>query len=416
MQIKNAEILCVGTEILIGDIVNTNAAFISQRLAAMGINQYYQAVVGDNPERLEGCIKASLERCDLLIMTGGLGPTYDDLTKETAARLMGREMILHQPSLDRIKGFFEKRKRPMSAVNEKQAYMPAGAVIFDNDHGTAPGCAIEDAERGKIIIMLPGPPREMKPMFLEKIEAYLSQFTEYVMVSTNINIFGMGESTVESVISDIMRESANPTVAPYCAEGEVRLRITARCKTEEEGRRLCSEMQARLMETEVGAYVYGIDTTLEKTAVALLSENAKTLASAESCTAGLVSKRITEVPGASKVFLGGVVSYVNRVKTSVLGVSEETIDKYTEVSEQAAIEMARGARELIGADIAVSVTGYAGPATPGDDEPVGLVYIGVSTPDKSYAVKNNFSGDREHIRTLAANAAIYQVISVLSGI
>ncbi len=413
MQIKNAEILCVGTEILIGDIVNTNAAYISQRLAAMGINQYYQAVIGDNPERLYECIRASLERCDLLIMTGGLGPTYDDLTKETAAKVMGRELVLHQPSLDRIKSFFEKRKRKMSATNEKQAYMPSGAVIFDNHHGTAPGCAIEDNESGKIIIMLPGPPREMKPMFSESVEPYLSQFSEYVMVSTNMNIFGMGESTVESVVSDIMKNSQNPTVAPYCAEGEVRLRITARCKTEEEGRELCAQMQKRIMDTEVGAFVYGVDTSLEKTAVELLYKSGKALASAESCTAGLVSKRITEVPGASKVFLGGVVSYVNSVKTAVLGVSEDTICRYTEVSEQAAIEMARGARELIGADIAVSVTGYAGPAMPGSDEPVGLIYIGVSYGDKSYAIENNFSGDREHIRTLASNAALHAVISEL---
>ncbi len=412
MKINSAEILCVGTEILIGDIVNTNAAFISGRLALLGINQYHQSAVGDNSHRLAECISSALERCDLLIMTGGLGPTYDDLTKETAAECMGKKLVMHQPSLDRLKSYFEKKNKEMSPANLKQAMMPEGAVVFQNNNGTAPGLAIEDFERGKVIIMLPGPPRELKPMFLESVEPYLAQFSDSVMVSKNVNIYGIGESDVDYLISDIMKNSQNPTVAPYCLEGEVRLRVTARGERFDECEKMCDDMIETLKKSAIGGGIYGVDSSLEATVISLLRAQGKTVAIAESCTGGLVSKRLTDVPGASAVFAGGVVSYFEDVKKSLLGVSERTLEKYSAVSGKTACEMAAGALRVVEGDIAVSITGYAGPAAKAD-EPVGLVYIGIATKDRYYAKEYNFAGTREHIRMLASNAALYAIIAEL---
>jgi len=228
MKINSAEILCVGTEILIGDIINTNAAYISQRLASLGINQYHQGVVGDNPARVKKFISEALERADLVITTGGLGPTYDDLTKETIAELMGKKMVLNDEAHRRIKEYFDSRNRVMTENNVKQAYMPEGCIILQNDWGTAPGAIIENEEKGKVVVILPGPPREMKPMFETGVVPYLEKSSDYYFVSKNVNIFGMGESAVETEIIDILKNSLNPTVAPYASDGEMRLRVTAR--------------------------------------------------------------------------------------------------------------------------------------------------------------------------------------------
>ncbi len=415
-QIHSAEILCVGTEILIGDIVNTNAAYISKRLAALGINQYYQAVVGDNPQRLEEKIREALTRCDLLIMTGGLGPTYDDLTKETAARCMGRKLYLHERSLERMSAYFTSMNRTMTENNRKQAYMPEGSVVFDNDHGTAPGLAMEDEADSKIVIMLPGPPREMVPMWDDSVEPYLRQFSEAVFYSRNINITGMGESAVENVLRDYMEKAVNPTVAPYCKEGEVRLRVTARVKTPEEGRALCDRAIAEIAATEVGKYIYGIDTTLEEAAVRLLAEAGKHVATAESCTGGLIAKRITEVSGSSAVFDGSVVSYANRIKEKLVGVKAETLEKYGAVSEETAREMACGIREVIGADYGIGVTGIAGPTGGTPEKPVGLVYVSLADEKECQVVRLTLKGDREHIRTLTSNHALAMLIRRLKGI
>ena len=415
MKINSAEILCVGTEILIGDIINTNSAYISKRLAALGINQYYQAVVGDNPARLERKIKEALERCDVLIMTGGLGPTYDDLTKETAAKCMGREMYLHERSLERMKRYFSGRNVVMSETNKKQAYMPAGSTIFDNDHGTAPGLAIEDEANGKIIIMLPGPPNEMIPMFDESVEPYLKQFSEAIFYSKNINIVGMGESAVEAVLSDLMKTAENPTVAPYCKEGEVRLRVTAKVTDAETGEILCKEMIDKIRATEVGKFIYGIDTDLETSLINLLRERGCKIATAESCTGGLISKMITDVSGASDVFDGGVVSYANEIKHKLLGVSDDTLRNYGAVSEETAREMAIGVRDLMGADYGISVTGIAGPNGGTAEKPVGLVYIACADKDDCVVRRLNLRGDRSHIRKLTANYAISLGIERVRG-
>lgn len=406
INIKSAEILCVGTEILIGDIVNTNAAYISRQLAMLGISQYYQGVVGDNPERLENAIRDALSRSDLLIMSGGLGPTYDDLTKETAARCMGRELYLDQRSLERIKAHFVFRGRQMTKNNEKQAYIPRGSVIFDNNAGTAPGCAIEDYENGKIIIMLPGPPFELIRMFTESVIPYLSAFTGKVFVSKNVNIFGMGESAVENELKTLMMEATNPTVATYCGEGEVRLRVTASGATEAECALLCDDMIERIRKTAVNDFIYGIDTSIAQATVQGYKAKNKTLAVTESCTGGLISKRLTDVSGCSDMFGYGAVTYANEAKMTLLGVSEQTLAQHGAVSAQTACEMAQGIRRLSGADVGISTTGIAGPTGGTDKKPVGLVYIGVSSEKGTVAHEFRFTGDRDRVRLLASGNAL----------
>ncbi len=409
MIIKNAEILCVGTEILIGDIVNTNSAFISQKLYEIGINQYRQTAVGDNPERLENAIRESLSRTDLLIMTGGLGPTYDDLTKEVAAKCMGRELVFDEEAYENIKNIFAFRCRQMTKNNEKQAYVPAGSTVFHNDSGTAPGIAIEDFENRKIIIMLPGVPFEMKRMFETSVIPYLSRFMEKHFYSINVNIFGMGESAVETELSELMKKSINPTVAPYCGDGEVRLRVTARGDSIEECKELCLEAVEKIKNSPVGEFVYGFDTTLEGAVCRLLAENKMTVSTAESCTGGLISKRITEVSGSSEVFGYGVVTYANEAKMKVLGVKAETLEEFGAVSYQTAEEMAEGVRRLSGSDIGVSVTGIAGPSGGTPEKPVGLVYVGISSRLGTRHVKLMLKGDRNRVRILTSANALSEI-------
>ncbi len=410
ITIRSAEILCVGTELLLGDIVNTDAAFISRRLAGLGINQFYQGVVGDNPARLEIALKLSLERSDLIILTGGLGPTYDDLTKETAAKLMGRSMFMHEESLERMMARLNRYGKAMTENNKKQAMMPEGAIVFKNDYGTAPGLAIEDEAKGKVIILLPGPPRELEPMFVEQVEPYLKKFSDHLLYSKNVNIFGMGESRVEAILREMMLESKNPTIAPYAKEGEVLLRVTASGKSESECAALCDEAIARIRETEVGEMIYGIDAgSLEQSLVNELCRQKKTIACAESCTGGYVAKRITNISGSSEVLEGSIVTYANRIKEQFVNVSHETLEKHGAVSRETAIEMARGVRALFGSDIGISTTGIAGPTGGTADKPVGLVYVGVSYGDKEEVRElsiGNGLATREYIRYVSASNAL----------
>lgn len=410
MKIKNAEILCVGTEILIGDIVNTNAAYISEKLALMGISQYYQAAVGDNPKRLADAINAALDRCDLLIMSGGLGPTYDDLTKETAAKCMGRELVLNEEALENMKRIFAFRGRVMTKNNEKQAFVPVGSTVFQNGAGTAPGCAIEDFERGKIIVMLPGPPFEMKKMFSEQVMPYLEKFTDTRFVSHNVNIFGMGESEVESRLKDLMEGSVNPSVAPYCGDGEVRLRVTASAKTVEECEILVAGAIERIKNSEVGSVIYGVDTTLAEAVVKRYSEIGKTLAIAESCTGGLIAKRVTDVSGSSQILGYGCVTYANEAKVKLLSVSPETLESYGAVSEQTAREMAMGVRALAGADVGIATTGIAGPGGGTPEKPVGLVYLGIASEKGVRVLRLMLKGDRDRVRILASSSALAEAL------
>ena len=409
IKIEKSEILSVGTELLLGDIVNTDAAHIARGLASLGINLYYQGVVGDNPGRLEEALTLALRRADLVILTGGLGPTYDDLTKETAARLMGRSMYMHEESLKRMEKRFENRGLTMTENNKKQALMPVGAVVFKNDYGTAPGLAIEDEEKGKIIIMLPGPPRELEPMFNEVVVPYLKRFSDKVFFSKTINIFGMGESKVETVLKDLMLSSKNPTLAPYAKDGEVLLRVTVSGESEVECAKLCDEMIEKIRETEVGAFIYGIDAdSLEEALVSELVSRKLTVASAESCTGGYVAKRITNVSGSSAVLDGSIVTYANRIKERFVKVSHETLEKHGAVSHDTAIQMARGVRELFGADVGISTTGIAGPGGGTPEKPVGRVYVGVSCDGYEEVRELNLgeNATREYIRYVSASNAL----------
>lgn len=416
-KIANAEILCVGTELLLGDIVNTNAAFLSERLAALGICVYRHTAVGDNPKRLEAALKSALDSADLVITSGGLGPTYDDLTKETVASCLGLPLEEHAESLTRIKDYFARTGRVMTENNKKQAMMPKGAHVFNNNYGTAPALAIYKEENNKTVIMLPGPPGELIPIFNEEVTPYLKERTESVLVSENVHIFGMGESAVEEKIRSIMTDSVNPTVAPYCKEGEVRLRVTAKAENETDARKMCDEMIKRILESEVGRYVYGINVdSIERALVDALHEHSLTLCTAESCTGGLIAERITAVAGCSDVFFGGCVTYTNEIKQMLLGVSAETLEAHGAVSSATAMEMARGARERLGTDIAVSATGLAGPGGGTPETPVGTVFIGVSTKDGESFRKLTLSPmrSRDYIRKVSATNALDMALKAVS--
>ncbi len=411
--IHHAEILCVGTELLLGDIVNTNATFLSARMAELGIGVYRHMAVGDNPDRLSAALRDALSHADLVITSGGLGPTYDDLTKETVAACFGRKLVMHAPSLEAIRSYFKKTGRVMTKNNEKQAMMPEGATVFPNHFGTAPSLALYDEEKNKTVIMLPGPPGELENIYYEQILPYLRARRDAVLVSHNLHIFGMGESAVESCLRDLMTEAQNPTVAPYCGEGEVRLRVTARAETKEEADAMCRRMIDDIEKTEVGAYIYGIDVgSLENAVIRRLHEKKLTLCTAESCTGGLIAKRLTDVSGASDVFLGGCVTYTNEIKQKLLGVSEETLAAHGAVSKETAAEMARGARHRLGADIAVSATGLAGPGGGTPDCPVGTVYIGISTRDGEEVRRLSLSPmrSRDYIRKVSVANALDMIL------
>lgn len=403
---ERAEILCVGTELLLGDIVNTNAAFLSRELASLGFGVYHHSVVGDNPSRLKDALALALSRADLVVMSGGLGPTKDDLTKETVAEYFGLPLELDAEALRTIRDYFARTGRVMSANNEKQAYMPVGAEVFENCYGTAPALAI--AKDGKTVIMLPGPPVELIPIFYEKVAPYLQRRSGHAIVSRNVNIFGMGESAVAEKLDALLTESENPTVAPYCKEGEVRLRVTARAGSREEAERMCEATVKSILESEVGGFVYGIDAdSMERVLVDKLHEKRLTLSAAESCTGGLIAKRITDIAGCSDVFFGGCVTYTNDVKERLLGVSHETLSVYGAVSAETAIEMARGVRTATGSDIGLSATGIAGPGGGSEQTPVGTVFLGISTPDGDSFRRLSLSSrrSREYIRIVSATNA-----------
>lgn len=417
--IRTAEILCVGTELLLGDIVNTNAAFLSRELAALGIAVYHQTVVGDHPQRLRVALSDAFEghgrpAADLVILSGGLGPTYDDLTKETVASYFGRDMYLHEKSLTRIRDFFERTGRVMTQNNEKQAMMPEGCVVFPNDYGTAPALAVGDGIR--TAIMLPGPPAELIPIFKEQVVPFLRQHTEGVLISRNIHVMGLGESTVESILHDRMVAAENPTIAPYCKSGEVRLRVTARGEDEAKATALCDRVVEEIVsDPSISPYVYGVDCeNIETALVRLFAKRGLTVATAESCTGGLIGARITGVSGASQVFLGGCMTYTNDLKIQLLGVSPDSIHAHTEVSAEVAREMAEGVRARLGADVGLSATGYAGPTGGTAENPVGTVYIGVATSHGAEAFRLYYpQKSRDYIREAVASRVMREAIGAV---
>ena len=355
-----AEIIAVGTELLLGNIVNTNAQAISQSLSALGINVFWHTVVGDNPERLKEAVETARRRADIIITTGGLGPTYDDLTKQTVCQAFGEKLVFHPEILEEIRTFYETALHvPMPENNTQQAELPEHGVIFDNPVGTAPGCAFESG--GVHVLMLPGPPHEMAAMLRRHAEPYLRGLSREVIVSHDIMTFGMGESSVEELLRERMTHMTNPTLATYAKPFEVRLRATAKAESGEEAETLLAPV-VELVRNTLGDAVYGVDVSgLAEVCLAGLRERNMTFATAESCTGGRVAEQITALPGASKVYRGGVVSYWTEVKGRVLGVPQDILDTYGPVSEECARAMAEGARRTTGAEIAVSVTGAAGP-------------------------------------------------------
>ena len=413
--LSRAEILCVGTELLIGDIVNTNAAYLSRRLATLGIGVYRQSVVGDNKARLAEDLRTALSRADVVITSGGLGPTADDMTKEIAAEVFGRKMVLHEPSLARIERYFAATGRVMTPNNRKQAMMPEGAIVFDNDYGTAPALALANDE-GKVLVLLPGPPRELEPLFREKVEPFLQPRCGAVLFSRNVHICGMGESAVEAALPSSLLECANPTVAPYCVEGEVRLRVTAKAADEREAAALCDKAVDQIKSTPVGGYIYAIDTPSPEAAlIKKLLESKMTVTTAESCTGGLIAKRLTDIAGSSGAVVGGFVTYQTPTKTQLIGVPAELIEKHGVVSAEVASAMAKGARAALGADIAIATTGYAGPGGGDEQNPVGTVYIAVAGERGTAVRRFNASPmrDRAYIRTVAATNAILDALHFL---
>lgn len=401
------ELISVGTEILLGDILNTDAQFLSIELARLGINVIHQSTVGDNRERLLAQLKEAADRSDIIILSGGLGPTPDDLTKEVCCEFFGKKMFLHEPTVEKIKTYFSTKGMKMAQNNLKQAMLPKDCVIFPNDNGTAPGMAIE--KDGVHILVLPGPPRELKPMFWNCAVPYLMQFSDRIIVSHNIRTFGIGESLMAERVNDLF-DAENPTVAPYAKDGEALLRVTAMARTKEEAENLCKPVINEI-KNRLDGFVYGVDyTCIEEAVIEKLKEKHMKVATAESCTGGLIAKRITDVPGASEVFDCGIISYANEIKHRVLGVSEDDLKKYGAVSEPVARQMAQGALKVSGADIAVSVTGIAGPDSDSTNKPVGLVYIGLADRDNVWVRELRTSRkDRSYNRYVSASNALNMI-------
>lgn len=402
-----AEIVSVGTELLLGQIVDTDAAYLSRTLSEFGIDLHFRVTVGDNAGRLADALRLALSRSDLVFTIGGLGPTQDDLTKETVAEVVGDEMVLDEECADRLRQFFAARGVDMPENNLKQALVPTKGMALANPLGTAPG-AVFEAEGGKAIIILPGPPREFTAMVDAAVVPYLRDRVgkdASVIKSRVLRIAGLGESSVEDRIKHLIGGS-NPTVAPYAKPGAVEVRITAKASRVEEAEAMIDEMDRKLVEV-LGDRVFGRDEeTLEQIVVRELISRKLTLATAESCTGGLISDRITDVPGSSAAFLMGVVSYSNEAKKRVLGVPAELLEKNGAVSDEVARAMADGVRKISGADIGISVTGIAGPTGGSPQKPVGLVYIGLSSVTETVAHKYQFPGGRIDIKLRASQAAL----------
>lgn len=399
------ELISVGTEILLGNIVNTNAAYLSEKCASLGLSCYYQSVVGDNEQRLYDCIKTAVKRSDFVILSGGLGPTQDDLTKETAAKVFGKTLVMHEHSKQRIQEYFAKLGRKITDNNWKQALVPEGAIVIDNENGTAPGIIIEDLNTH--VILLPGPPNEMIPMFENSVVPYIRQFMPGVIYSRTVKLCGIGESKAETMVRDLMEQQTNPTLAPYAKTGEVHFRVTARADEEEEAKRLIKPMVKEL-KRRFGDAVYSTkeDVTLEKAVVELLIKNHLTVSCAESCTGGLLSARLINVSGVSEVYKSGFITYANKAKHKLLGVKKGLLRKYGAVSKQVAAEMAKGAAMAAKADVAVGITGIAGPDGGTEEKPVGLVYIGCYVNGEVVVEEHHFTGNRSKIRESSVAAAL----------
>lgn len=399
-----AEVVCVGTELLMGNIVNTNAQYIAEQLAVLGISHYYQTVVGDNEGRLTETLKLAMSRSDIVITIGGLGPTEDDLTKEVAAKCCNKQMVFDERAWGEIEDYFKAREIKLTDNNRKQAFVPEGSIVMYNPNGTAPGIIIEDGE--KAVVLLPGPPVELMPMFNDQVRPYLEGKSKRAIYSTMVKLCGTGESIVEDAIKDLTHLE-NPTVATYAKTGEVHIRVTGSAEDEKAAKKIVKPVVKEL-KYRFGHNIYTTseNMTLEESVVELLSKNDLTIATAESCTGGLLCGRIINVPGASEIIKEGIVTYSNKAKRTRLGVKKSTLNKHGAVSEETAIEMVRGVLGLTKADTALAVTGIAGPDGGTDEKPVGLVYIACSVCGNIKVKKFMFKGSRAKIRESATTQAL----------
>ena len=399
-----AEIIAVGTELLMGEILNSNSRDIARELYNLGIDVYHQSVVGDNLNRVSKELETAFERADLVITTGGLGPTRDDLTKEAAAHFLKRDMILDEESIKHLEDFFGSRGLPLNEGNKRQAYFPEGAKIIPNENGTAPACIIEFDE--KVLVILPGPPREVIPLMEKYIIPYLEKRTGKVFISDIINISGIGEGHMEEKIMDIIEAQENPTVAPYAKEHGLTLRVTASASTEQEARLLLEPVVKKVCD-RLGMDVYAIgDTTLEAVVASLLIEQNLSISVAESCSGGLLAGRLINYPGISKVFKEGFITYSNESKINTLGVDYKILSKYGAVSEEVAKQMAKGAADRAKSDVALSITGIAGPDGGTDEKPVGLDYIGLYLLGEVKVMKMDSWGSRDNVRRRSVSQAL----------
>lgn len=391
------ELISVGTEILLGNIVNTNAQYLAEKCALLGLSVYYQSVVGDNKDRLADTFRTALKRSDIVILTGGLGPTEDDLTKEVCAEVMGFPLVEDAHTRERLVEYFANSiYKEIPDNNWKQAIVPAGARVLDNDNGTAPGLILE--KFGKSAILLPGPPDELVPMFAKQVMPYLQTLRPEMIFSRMVKICGIGESAVEEKLLDLIDKQTTPTIATYAKIGEVHVRVTAKVTSEEEAKKLIKPV-VKEIRSRLGDCVYSIkeDETLEMAVVELLKKYELTVTTAESCTGGLLAGRLVNVPGVSEVFREGFVTYSNKAKRKLLDVNKSTLKKYGAVSEQTAREMAMGGVFATDADVCVAITGIAGPESDGD-KPVGLVYIACYMKEKVWVEQYQFKGNRNKIR------------------
>lgn len=399
-----AEIIAVGTELLLGQITNTNARYISEKLAELGIDVYWQTVVGDNDSRIREALNTALTRADLVIFSGGLGPTMDDLTKETVADVLSLSLEMDIDWENKIAGFFAKIGRTMTDNNRKQAMIPLGGRILINDNGTAPGIWLEHGD--SVIVMLPGPPRELEPMFAEKVMPLLKKEARQIIFSRVLKVTGLGESAMEESIADLIKQQTNPTIAPLAKYAEVHLRLTAKTDTREEAEALLDGTE-QLLRQRLGDAIFARNQETMAEVVAVMLFKAKlTLATAESCTGGLLAHYLTNVAGSSDYFLEGLITYSNRSKINLLGIKPAIIREYSAVSEETARAMAENARMRADTDLAVAVTGIAGPSGGSDKKPVGLVYIALASPDGVSCRRFNFFGKRENIKERAAIASL----------
>lgn len=405
-----AEIFSVGTEILLGEILDTNAKYIASQLANIGIDVFYKTSIGDNEKRLLNAIDIAYKRADIIISTGGLGPTDDDLTKETFAKYFNKKLVRHKESLENLKSYYVNEDMPLS--NLKQADIPEGAIVLLNENGTASGCIIE--ENNKIAVILPGPPKECIPMFDKQVKPVLEKYTNKVLVSKNLNLCGIGESNASEIIRDLMLSSKNPTIAPYANNNEMRFRVTASGKNKNEAKEILKPTVDKLYDI-FKDYIYGEDDdTLQDVIVGKLIKNNMTISTAESCTGGLLASTIINVPSASSVFLNGVICYSNESKIYELDVCKEDLEKYGAVSEQVAIQMAEGIRKKSNTTIGISTTGIAGPTGGTEEKPVGLVYIAISMEGKeTICRKLMLKGNRQKIREKTVNICFTNLLRLM---